>query len=82
MREPGGIQAINEAIKKLEKRRGQHIAIYGEDDEPRRAISMTSPRVLETVGASIRIPRQVSAKGYGYMEDRRPASNAGKLIQL
>ncbi len=27
-------------------------------------------------GASIRIPREVAAKGYGYFEDRRPASNA------
>lgn len=27
-------------------------------------------------GASIRIPREVGTKGYGYFEDRRPASNA------
>jgi glutamine synthetase len=27
-------------------------------------------------GASIRIPREVGATGYGYFEDRRPASNA------
>jgi glutamine synthetase len=27
-------------------------------------------------GASIRIPRECAAKGYGYFEDRRPASNA------
>lgn len=26
-------------------------------------------------GASIRIPRLVASKGYGYFEDRRPASN-------
>lgn len=26
-------------------------------------------------GASIRIPRQVAADGYGYLEDRRPSSN-------
>ena len=26
-------------------------------------------------GCSIRIPRDVSAKGYGYLEDRRPSSN-------
>jgi hypothetical protein len=29
-------------------------------------------------GASIRIPRHVAAKGFGYLEDRRPASNVGK----
>ena len=28
-------------------------------------------------GASIRIPRHVAAQGYGYIEDRRPASNIG-----
>ena len=27
-------------------------------------------------GSSIRIPRECAAKGYGYFEDRRPASNA------
>merc|ERR1712142_1337041 len=27
-------------------------------------------------GSSVRIPREVAAKGYGYLEDRRPASNA------
>jgi len=27
-------------------------------------------------GASIRIPREAAAKGCGYFEDRRPASNA------
>jgi glutamine synthetase len=27
-------------------------------------------------GASIRIPRECGAKGCGYFEDRRPASNA------
>ena len=26
-------------------------------------------------GASIRIPREVAAQGYGYLEDRRPSSN-------
>jgi len=26
-------------------------------------------------GCSIRIPREVAEKGYGYLEDRRPSSN-------
>ena len=26
-------------------------------------------------GSSIRIPREVAQKGYGYLEDRRPSSN-------
>jgi len=27
-------------------------------------------------GASVRIPQPVAAKGYGYLEDRRPGANA------
>ncbi len=85
MREPGGIQAINEAIKKLEKRHDQHIAVYGEDNEQRLTGRHETGRITEFSagvadrGASIRIPRHVKEKGYGYMEDRRPASNIGKL---
>lgn len=88
MREPGGIQAINEAVKKLEKRHEQHIAVYGEDNEQRLTGRHETGHIhdfsagVANRGASIRIPRHVSEKGYGYMEDRRPASNVGKLIQL
>lgn len=31
-------------------------------------------------GASIRIPREVAAQGYGYFEDRRPASNGDPYL--
>jgi len=81
MREPGGIQAINEAVKKLEKRHEQHIAVYGEDNEKRLTGRHETGHIndfsagVANRGASIRIPRHVSEKGYGYMEDRRPASN-------
>jgi glutamine synthetase len=84
MREPGGIQAIKQAIDKLSRRHEQHIAVYGEDNEQRLTgrhetghISDFSAGVANR-GASIRIPRHVNEKGYGYLEDRRPASNAGK----
>ncbi|CAJ0843525.1 3796_t:CDS:2, partial [Entrophospora sp. SA101] len=56
-------------------------AVYGEDNELRLTgahetghISQFSSGVANR-GASIRIPRHVAAQGYGYMEDRRPASN-------
>jgi len=81
MREPGGIKAINEAIAKLAERHNEHIAVYGEDNEQRLSgrhetahISSFSSGVANR-GASIRIPRQVAAQGFGYLEDRRPASN-------
>jgi len=81
MREPGGIKHIEEAIAKLAKKHNEHIAVYGEDNDLRLTgrhetghISDFSSGVANR-GASIRIPRHVAAQGYGYMEDRRPASN-------
>ena len=73
---------IEAAIKKLEGRHKEHIAVYGEGNEQRLtgrhetgAIDQFSYGVANR-GASIRIPRECAAKGYGYFEDRRPASNA------
>jgi glutamine synthetase len=83
MREPGGIQAINAAIEKLSKRHDEHIAVYGDDNDLRLTgrhetghINSFSSGVANR-GASIRVPRHVAEKGYGYLEDRRPASNIG-----
>ncbi|KAF5321094.1 hypothetical protein D9619_000774 [Psilocybe cf. subviscida] len=81
MREPGGIKVIEAAIEKLSKRHNEHIAVYGEDNDLRLTgrhetghISDFSSGVANR-GASIRVPRHVAAQGYGYFEDRRPASN-------
>jgi glutamine synthetase len=78
----GGMKAIEEAIAKLGTRHKEHIAVYGEENEKRLtgrhetgAIDQFSYGVANR-GASIRIPRECAAKGYGYFEDRRPASNA------
>lgn len=83
MRNPGGIQAINAAIEKLSKKHNEHIAVYGEDNDLRLTgrhetghIGSFSSGVANR-GASIRIPRNVAAQGFGYLEDRRPASNIG-----
>jgi glutamine synthetase len=73
--------AIEAAIAKLGKRHLEHIAVYGEDNEQRltgkhETASMTSFSAgIANRAASIRIPRHVGAQGYGYLEDRRPASN-------
>lgn len=82
MREEGGMKHIEAAIKKLEGRHMEHIAVYGEGNEKRLtgrhetgAIDKFTYGVANR-GASIRIPRETAAKGYGYFEDRRPASNA------
>ena len=82
MRREGGMKKIEEAISRLELRHEAHIKIYGEGNELRLtgrhetgAIDQFTWGVAHR-GASIRIPREVAAKGYGYFEDRRPASNA------
>jgi len=81
MREPGGRKFIDEAIEKLSQKHLEHIAVYGEDNELRltgkhetASIGTFSSGVANR-GASIRIPRHVAAQGFGYLEDRRPASN-------
>jgi glutamine synthetase len=83
MRKEGGMKAIEEAITKLSKKHNEHIAVYGEDNEQRLTgrhetghIGSFSSGVANR-GASIRIPRHVAAQGFGYIEDRRPASNIG-----
>ena len=82
MRKDGGMKHIEAAIKKLEKRHEEHIAVYGEGNRERLTglhetgnIDQFSWGVADR-GASIRIPRQCAKDGKGYFEDRRPASNA------
>ena len=82
MRAEGGIKAIEEAMKKLEGRHKEHMAVYGEGNAAR----MTGKHETASYdkftwgvanrGASCRINREVKEKGCGYFEDRRPASNA------
>lgn len=77
-----GMQAIDDAIKALEKRHNEHIAVYGHDLELRLTGKHETAHMSQFMagvgnrGASIRIPRPVAAKGYGYIEDRRPGANA------
>jgi len=85
MRNPGGIEKINEAIEKLSQCHRSHIIAYdpkrGEDNKRRLTglhetanIDQFSAGVANR-GCSIRIPRQTGEEGFGYLEDRRPASN-------
>jgi glutamine synthetase len=81
MRSPGGMKVIETAIKALEKRHNEHIAEYGADNHFRLTGRHETAPITEfrwgvsDRGASIRIPLATSQKGYGYMEDRRPAAN-------
>jgi len=83
MRDPQtGMEAIQRAIKALERKHKEHIAVYGADLELRLTGKHETASINEFIsgvghrGASIRIPRPVASKGYGYLEDRRPGANA------
>lgn len=86
MRVEGGMKVIEAAIEKLAQKHDEHIAVYGDDNDMRLTgrhetghIGSFSSGVANR-GASIRIPRHVAAKGFGYLEDRRPASNIGEPL--
>jgi glutamine synthetase len=86
MRKEGGMKAIEAAIEKLAKRHHEHIAVYGADNDKRLTGKHETGHIgdfssgVANRGASIRIPRHVAAQGYGYLEDRRPASNCDPYL--
>ncbi|KAK6470965.1 glutamine synthetase-like [Huso huso] len=85
MRNKGGLQHIEEAIKRLSKRHAFHIKAYdpkGGADNSRRLTGFHETSSIHDFsagvanrGASIRIPWQVGQDGCGYFEDRRPSAN-------
>lgn len=81
-----GMDAITDACELLSKRHAEHIAVYGADNHLRltghhETCDINTFRYgVADRGASIRIPRHVAAKGYGYFEDRRPAANADPYL--
>ena len=87
MRNPsGGIQAIRQACEKLEQKHAEHIAVYGFGLHERllgthETCDINTFKVGDADrGCSIRIPKPVSQKGYGYFEDRRPGANADPYL--
>ena len=86
MREPGGRAEIDAAIALLEKHHARHIKAYDPNEGRDNARRLTGHHETSSIDhfshgvanreASIRIPRDVDEKGYGYLEDRRPSSNS------
>ncbi|XP_074655306.1 glutamine synthetase-like [Tubulanus polymorphus] len=84
-KEAGGISVIETAIDRLSRQHMRHIKAYdpneGKDNERRLTGAHETSSIhdfsagVANRGASIRIPRQVMADGFGYFEDRRPSSN-------
>ncbi len=76
-----GKATIERTIKNFEKNHKAHIDVYGHLLADRltglhETCSIDEFRAGESDrGASIRIPVSTAAKGYGYLEDRRPGAN-------
>ncbi len=87
MREVGGEEFIKAICESFRKNHSYHIAVYGSSNEMRltglhetQSIDKFSYGVSDR-GASIRIPISMPEKGWkGYLEDRRPASNADPYL--
>jgi len=81
MRKEGGFDVIIAAIEKLKEKHLEHVALYGTGNERRLTGAHETAPIdkfsygVANRGASIRIPRTAEADGFGYFEDRRPASN-------
>jgi len=85
MRNEGGKEEIWNAIKRLEGKHEAHIKAYdpsGGVDNARRLTGLHETQSIHKFSAgvadrtaSIRIPRSVEDKGFGFLEDRRPSSN-------
>jgi len=87
MREKGGKDYFERLMGAFEKNIADHIAVYGPDNHLRltghhetQAIDKFSYGVTDR-GASIRIPHSFVNNGYrGYLEDRRPNSQADPYL--
>ncbi|XP_074602542.1 glutamine synthetase 2 [Brevipalpus obovatus] len=85
-RAANGITVIEKYIERLKQNHQKHIQVYdpkGGLDNQRRLTGEHETASINTFSsgiaarnASIRIPRKVASSGCGYMEDRRPSSNA------
>lgn len=82
MREDGGEQYFNAIFKTFESRTKIHIENYGSDNHLRLTGKFETQSIdkfswgFSDRGASIRVPKVVGETWKGYLEDRRPGSNA------
>jgi glutamine synthetase len=76
-----GLNRIHKYIYKLSLVHSEHIQVYGADNHLRLTGNHETSSIdkfswgIGTRNTSIRIPNSVVRDGYGYFEDRRPASN-------
>ena len=91
LRYEGGEDYVKELMKTFENNHQEHIDSYGSDNDLRLSGDFETQHIskfsygVSDRGASIRIPIGTAHNGWkGYLEDRRPASNANpyKLTKL
>ena len=80
-RRNAGLKCIYKYIDRLSKKHAEHIRVYGDNSNRLNGACETSDfhtfsYAAGDRGASIRIPKSVLKAGCGYLEDRRPASDA------
>jgi glutamine synthetase len=80
-REKNGLKSIYKYIDRLSKKHAEHIRVYGDNSKRLNGMCETSDfytfsSAAGDRSASVRIPNSVLKAGCGYLEDRRPASNA------
>ena len=86
-RDDDGLTKIHEYIEKLSKKHKEHIIVYGDNSERLNSKCETSDIQIFSSGigtrnTSIRIPNKVNTDKKGYLEDRRPASNADPYLVI
>lgn len=81
-----GRKAIDAAVAKLSQKHAEHITLYGDKLAERLTGAHETCSIHEFKagdadrGCSIRIPKPVATKGYGYLEDRRPGANSDPYL--
>uniref|UniRef100_A0A8C6TK53 Glutamine synthetase n=1 Tax=Neogobius melanostomus TaxID=47308 RepID=A0A8C6TK53_9GOBI len=86
MRSPGGLTHIHAAIERLAGRHGEHMAVYGGNNELRlNGVGLYSAFTNFSWGTasrhgSVRVPGHVHSEGRGYLEDRRPSSDCDPYL--
>jgi glutamine synthetase len=85
MREVGGMEYIEELIKRLGTKHLEHIQVYGKNEKRLTGHHETSSVSTFSYGvgnrgSSVRIPTTTAAEKKGYIEDRRPASDIDPYV--
>lgn len=80
-----GISTIHSYIEKMSRTHDLHLSVYGDNSQRLSGMCETSSINVFSYGVgtrntSIRIPRVVSQQSCGYLEDRRPASDADPYL--